>query len=248
MEEIVMSYSETVNGQIISAIVKWGAVTHKDLFLYLKFESKISTFTTRTKTLIRKKVIKSVKLPNQKKAIIYAFEGTKLLAGDDIRITPNNQLSHDSVVSYICIRLLQMSKVYDINTVKQEDLTNKLSLVPDADALVMADDEVIHIAIEYEATQKSKNRIIQKYFSYSQSNDYKYVFYFFDIEKVALVYAKTLHDLVNSKINQHASLKVEMFYFFVRSNNNQDGDFFKSFRLFYPHNGNDIKEILNGSN
>lgn len=243
-----MSYSETVNGQIISAIVKWGAITHKDLYLYLKFESKLSTFTTRTNTLIRKKVVKSVKLPNQKKAIIYAFEGTKLLVGDDIRLTPNNQLPHDSVVANICIRLLQMSKVYDVNTVKPEDLTNKLSLVPDADALVMSGDEMIHIAIEYEATQKSKNRIVQKYFSYSQSNDYKYVFYFFDIEKVALVYAKTLHDLASSKINQHASLKIEKFYFFVRSNDAHDGDFFKSFRLFYPQNGNDIMKILNGSN
>lgn len=243
-----MSYSETVNGKIISAIVKWGAVTHKDLYLYLKLESKISTFTTRTNTLVRKKVIKSVKLPNQKKAIIYAFEGTKLLAGDDIRLTPNNQLSHDSVVSFICIRLLQMSKVYDVNTVKQEELTNKLSLVPDADALVMAGDDVIHVAIEYEATQKSKNRIVQKYYSYSQSNDYKYVFYFFDFEKTALIYAKTIHDLANSKLNQHASLKIEKFYFFVRSDNAQDGDFFKLFRLFYPHKDNTIMEILNGSN
>ena len=37
-----MSYSETVNGKIISAIVKWGAVTHKDLYLYLKLQYLIT--------------------------------------------------------------------------------------------------------------------------------------------------------------------------------------------------------------
>jgi hypothetical protein len=241
-----MSFDETINGQIISAVVKWGAITHRDLYFYLNFKSKLSSLRVRTHNLIKKKVLKSTKLANQKKTIIYSFEGTKQLSGDEIRLTQNNQLPHDSALSNICIRLLQQRNVYDINTVKQEDATTKLSLIPDAEAFVVVGDSSIHIAIEYEATQKSKGRIIQKYFSYSQSNDYEYVFYFFDTERESLLYAKTLFDLGQSKLNQHSSLKSEKFYFFVRNNNEEMSDFLKSFKAMYPNNVDVILELLNG--
>ena len=241
-----MSFDETINGQIISAVVKWGAITHKDLYFYLNFKSKISSLRVRTHTLIKKKVLKSTKLANQKKTILYSFEGTKQLAGDEIRLTQNNQLPHDSALSNICIRLLQQRNVYDINTVKQDDATTKLSLIPDAEAFVVVGDSSIHIAIEYEATQKSKGRIIQKYFSYSQNDDYKYVFYFFDSERESLLYAKTLFDLSQNKLNQHSSLKLEKFYFFVRNNNYEMSEFLKSFRPMYPDNVDELLELING--
>lgn len=241
-----MSCNETINGQIISAIVKWGAITPRDLYFYLNLNSKFSTLNVRTHTLIKKKVLKRAKLPSQKKTIIYACEGTRLLAGDDFKLTPNNQLSHDSALSNICIRLLQLKNVYDISTVKQEDETTKFSLIPDAEACVMHAEGSIQIAIEYEATQKSKSRIINKYFSYSQSKDYEYVFYFFDTERESLVYAKTLFELTKSKLNQHSSLKEEKFYFFVRNKNEEMSDFLKSFKPMYPDNVEYMIKLLNG--
>jgi hypothetical protein len=242
-----MSFDETINGQIISAVVKWGAITHRDLYCYLNLNSKFSTLNVRTHTLIKKKVLKSSKLASQKKTILYACEGTRLLAGDDFKLTPNNQLSHDSGLSNICIRLLQLKNVYDISTVKQEDETTKFSLIPDAEAYIMDGDGSIQIAIEYEATQKSKSRIVNKYFSYSQSKDYEYVFYFFDSERESLVYAKTLYELTQNKLNQHASLKPERFYFFVRNRNAGMSDFLKSFRPMYPDNVENIINILSGT-
>lgn len=240
-----MSYYETVNSQIISAIVKWGAITHQDLYYYLNPSSKFSTFRVRTHLLIKNKILKSIKIPGLKKTIIYSCEGTKLLAGNDITPTPQNLLTHNSGLSNICIRLLQLKNVLDINTIIQEDATIKTSIFPDAEALVIMGNKSSNIAIEYEATQKSKNRIIQKYISYSQSNEYQQVMYFFDSEREAISYVNTLISMKENKSLQHTSLKIEKFFFFVRNNNNEMSDFVKSFKPIYPDNMEILTNVLN---
>lgn len=116
-----MSCFETVNSQIISAVVKWGAITQEDLHYYLDLKTQISTLRVQTHRLIKSKVLKSIKLMNHKKPILYTYEGTKLLTGDDIKISTDNQLPHDSILSNICIRILQLKNVFDVNTVKEDE-------------------------------------------------------------------------------------------------------------------------------
>ena len=207
-----MKYIETVNSQIISAIVKWSAITHEDLYYYLDLKSQKSTLHVRTHTLIKNKVIKSTKLMNQKKPILHSYEGTKSVAGDDIRISHNGHLPHDSVLSNICIRFLQLPNVYDVITLKDDNFYSKVAVVPDAEALVIDGEKSLNIAIEYEASRKSKQRVVNKFNSYSQSNDYQYVIYIFNNEKDAVSYANTFYTLENSP-----NLKQEKFYFFVNA-------------------------------
>jgi hypothetical protein len=225
---------ETVNSQIISAVAKWGAITHDDLYFYLNLNSKFSTFQARVCSLIKKQSFNNVKLATHRKRILSASEGTRLLVGNDLILAHKNQLSHDSSLSNICIKLLQLRNVYDISIVRLEDSLAKQNVLPDAEILVSAGDSSINIAIEYELTQKSKNRINQKFLSYSQNNEYQSVLYFFDKEREAVVYANTLHVLESSKLNQHSSLKKEKFYFFVRNKTELITDFFKSFTPIYP--------------
>lgn len=239
-----MSYLETVNSQIVFAVVKWGAVTREDLYYYLKIKSKFSTFRVRTHFLVSKKLIGSFKHPSQNKPILCVTEGTKALAGNDLVLTHPNLLSHDSALSNICIRLFEMRNVYDISLIRNEDIPNKSSLRPDAELLVSFGEGTINIAIEYELTQKSKIRINEKFYSYSQSKEHQYVLYFFDNERQAVVYANNLHVLTTSKLNQNISFKQEKFFFFVRNKNNEMSDFSKSFRAIFPEDVSSLIKIL----
>jgi len=236
-----MKYIETVNSQIISAIVKWSAITHEDLYYYLDLKSQKSTLHVRTHTLIKNKVIKSTKLMNQKKPILHSYEGTKSVAGDDIRISHNGHLPHDSVLSNICIRFLQLPNVYDVITLKDDNFYSKVAVVPDAEALVIDGEKSLNIAIEYEASRKSKQRVVNKFNSYSQSNDYQYVIYIFNNEKDAVSYANTFYTLENSP-----NLKQEKFYFFVRNPNALMDDFVNSFTPIYPTDIGTLITALSG--
>jgi hypothetical protein len=158
---------------------------------------------------------------------------------------PNNQLTHDSELSNICVRLFHLRNVFDISVVKQEDLTTKSSLIPDAELTVSTDNVSVNIAVEYELTQKSKNRINQKFLSYSQSNDHQYVLYFFDNDREALVYVNNLHTLETSKLNHHATFRKDKFYFFVRKSSNDMTSFLKSFKPIYPVDVNPLINLLN---
>lgn len=242
-----MNQIETINSQIISAIVKWSAITHEDLHYYLNLKTQLSTLHVRTHTLIKNKVIKSTKLMNQKKTILHSFEGTKLVAGDDIKIPINSHLSHDSGLSSICIRFLQLPNVYDVNTLRDDNVYDKSSIVPDADVLVINGERSLNIAIEYEATQKSKPRLINKFNLYSQSKEYEYVLYILNNEKTAVTYANTLFNLENDSFNKNSTLKPEKFYFFVRDPNANRNDFISSFRAIYPNDISSLLKILNGN-
>ncbi len=242
-----MNHIETINAQIISAVVKWSAITHEDLYYYLDLKSQLSTLHVRTHTLIKNKVIKSTKLMNQKKPILHSFEGTKLLAGDDIRISHNNHLPHDSVLSNICIRFLQLRNVYDVVTLKDDNFYSKVAIVPDAEALVLKGDASLNVAIEYEATRKSKPRVINKFNAYSQSSDYEYVIYVFDNEKDAFSYANTFYTLLNNPISHNENINSEKFYFLVRNPNAKMDDFVSAFNPIYPTDISSLLKLLNGN-
>lgn len=242
-----MEHIETINSQIISAVVKWSAITHEDLHYYLDLKTQLSTLHVRTHTLIKNKVIKSTKLMNQKKPILHSFEGTKLVAGDDIRISHNNHLPHDSGLSNICIRFLQLRNVYDVVTLKDDNFYSKVAVVPDAEALVINGDSSVNIAIEYEATRKSKPRVINKFNTYLQSSDYEFVIYIFNNEKDAVSYANTFYTLENSSTQQSHAINPLKFYFFVRNPNADRTDFVSSFKPIYPTDIKELLTLLNGN-
>lgn len=244
-EEIEMNYIETINSQIISAVVKWSAITHEDLYYYLGLKTQKSTLHVRTHTLIKNKVIKSTKLMNQTKPILHSYEGTKLVAGDDIKISINGHLPHDSGLSNVCIRLLQLPNVYDVNTLKDDNFYNKQLVVPDAEVFVIENDRSLTIAVEMEASRKGKQRIVNKLIAYSQNSDYEFVLYFFNNEKDAVYYANILHILENDKSTTQTNLKPEKFYFFVRNPRAKMDDFLNSFKPIYPSDISALLSLLN---
>ncbi len=178
---------------------------------------------------------------NQKKPILHSFEGTKLVAGDDIKISTSNHLTHDSGLSNICMRFIQLPNVYDVNALRNDNIYDKSSLVPDAEVLVVNGDQTLTIAIEFENTPKSKPRLINKFNAYSQSNEHEYVIYVLNNEKAAVNYANTFYNLQNERKAQHSNLNAEKFYFFVRNPSADKNDFINSFKPIYP---TDIKKLL----
>lgn len=237
-----MNEIENINSQIVSAVVKWGAITHEDLHSYLNLNSKLSTLHVRTHSLIKNKYLKSARLMSQKRPILFACEGTKALAGNDIKIVNTNQIVHDSILSNICIKLFHQRNVFDITVTSSEEAFDKNIIVPDADALVFTKDGNINIAIEFENTQKSRIRQMKKYISYSESPDYQYVFYFFNTEREAVGYANTLISMKNSELSEHRKLNLEKFYFFLRKPSSDSNNFEDNFEEVYPLN---IKSIIN---
>jgi hypothetical protein len=240
-----MNELENINSQIVSAVVKWGAITHEDLHSYLNLNSKLSTLHVRTHNLIKNKYLKSTRLMSQKRPILCACEGTKALAGDEIKIVNSSHLAHDSILSNICIKLLQQRNIYDINVTSYEDAFDKLSIVPDADALVFTKEGSLNVAIEFENTQKSRVRLMRKFQMYSESHDYQYVFYFFNTEREAVVYANTLIAMEKGNSLEFKKLNLEKFYFFLRKTGTDSNNFSDNFESIYPIDSTKIEKLLN---
>lgn len=239
-----MSLLENMNSEIVFAVVKWGAITKEDLFKYLRIESKFSTFRVRIHSLISKKLIESKRVPSLGRSILCANEGTRLLAGNDFSFILPSQLAHDSGLSGICIQFFQFKNVYDVNLIKSDELANKSALKPDAELLVNSKSGALNIALEYELTQKSKTRIKQKYINYAQNGEHKHVIYFFENERLGVVYAHNLLSLMQESQHLFKNKEHEKFYFFVRNKTNDDTNFKTSFKQIYPSNSELLFSVL----
>ena len=94
------------------------------------------------------------------------------------------------------------------------------SLEPDAFLGVMHNDKVFKVAIEIELTQKSSERVYEKFNQYKDSSYFDYVIYFFRDKSILEAYRRRLKELMMELKDDNSRAKLSGKILFLYSSQN----------------------------
>ena len=222
--------------RILDSVIRWSPITMQDLKKVIFEQRNKDSIVRLTNLLIKKGYLQSESSPLIKSKVLYP---TKLLIDQTGSLNKEHKgqyLVHNTLLTSFCIDLLSFSNVDEIFLEKDLNGFERSSgdLSPDAEAIIYYDNEPFKIAIEFEFTQKSKNRVIAKIDKFFKGRKKKKIFFIFKNEREASVYVNYFVEYLasaNFKVSKEDS---ESVIFAIKNNQVSAENLSDLFDIIHP--------------
>lgn len=182
--------------ELLDPLVKWRILPLDLLKNEIQYIGKASNFYKRVSYLEKQGLLESFINPITKKKFSYLTgKGFKLLgAGNTIPTFYENRF-HDSICSQVLYAFLR--KPYVESVLLEHEIEKQFSgFMFRPDGFIKGKEPLeFKLALECELTQKSKDRIIEKFLFYSKNQFFNNVLYVFNQAKVYKTYSQILETL-----------------------------------------------------
>lgn len=243
-----------LSSRILETVIRWSPITIYDLKKVITEQSNKDSITRLTNLLVKNGYLQSEHTPLIKSKILYP---TKLLIDQTGSLNKEHKgqyLVHNTLLTGFCIDILNLANVDEVFLEKDlngfERVTGDLS--PDAEAIVYPENLPIKVAIEFEYTQKAKNRILTKIDKFMRGSYYQKMIFILKNEREASVYVNYYVEYLNTanfKISKEDSERVIFVY---KTEKNRILNFSDLFTVMFPHEVNSLdlffgKALINNS-
>lgn len=192
------------NRELIWTLEKWGILSFNSLRKISDSNLTVDGFRKRIHRLAKQDYVKILKNNMRGESLVLPTKKALDSIKSNRPSIDESIVYHNFILSEIGIVLLNRKKVFSFvfpheiaKSKKPTSFDN--SIEPDAILAMELRGETISAAVELEITQKSKDRITDKFKAYYSSNYYACVIYFFDSNRVMNSYINTYNECINEK-------------------------------------------------
>lgn len=183
---------------IINIVGQWKVVDMKSLSEMCNYEIRYHNLLKKVRTLESHGLIKGVLLGRKNKHIYLTSKGLEFTGHDYTYEICDENLTHDLIVSRVLKTLLDHKSFVDGRMFHQITVDN---IFPDAEATVHKKGEIYKLALEIELTQKSQNRVKEKYRRYASGNVFTYGVFITNKESLFKTYCRYTEEM-NEEIQE----------------------------------------------
>jgi hypothetical protein len=234
--------------KILEALTHWRVVSTKNLLTQSAYLGRRQSFIELLQKLSDRNYVESFRQPGIKEKFFYPTQKTVKTVSPDLTVTVNkDHLYHDAVVTNLTIKLSQSEFIHEANMphefFQKKSFQHYLTIDPDSVFFGKKSGENFTLALEAELTQKSKDRILEKFEAYTKSPYYHFALYFFDKVQVFESYKKILNELSNLPRENAHLFKKKIILSYEKSLSSSDQNIFNS-TCYYKDSSLKLGEIL----
>lgn len=189
------------NRELICTLEKWGILSFNSLRRVSESNLTVDGFRKRIYRLAKHDYVKILKNNMNRESLVVPTRKALDTIESNRPSIDESIVYHNFLLSEIGIALINRTKVsrfifpHEIAKNKKPASFDN-SIEPDAIMGIGLDKEIVNVAVELEITQKSRDRITEKFKSYYSTNYYSSVIYFFDSSRVMNSYINTYNDCI----------------------------------------------------
>ena len=196
------------NIEIINVLEKWGVLTVRHLQSLLCSNISINALRKRLHKLAVEDFVEISRLGINNEMIAVPTKKALHRLKSNRSSIDEAMIYHNLFISLLGLELISREKVEFFKhpheyRKSKAPITLSSSIEPDAYLCVKHNDENLKVAIEIELTQKSSDRIYEKFKQYKDSAYFSYVIYFFRDESTLNSYRKRLEEIANEMKNKN---------------------------------------------
>jgi len=194
------------NIEIMNALDKWGVLTLRNLQKQLSSDISLNGLRRKIHKLAEEDFVHISRLDIKNEIIIHPTKKTLNQLQSNRSSVDETMVYHNLFIGILGIELMNRENVsyyklpheYQTSRVPNAFGSSSLetSLSPDAYLGVNHNDKVFKVAIEVELTQKSSDRVYEKFTQYKESNYFDYVIYFFKSKSILNAYRKRISEML----------------------------------------------------
>ena len=177
---------------IINMLGHWKILDMKSLSEMCNYDIKYFNLLKKVRKLESHGIIKGVLLGRKDKHIYLTNKGLRYTPYDFTYEICDENITHDLIVGRVLKELLKFSPFVD-GRMYHQIMTDKI--FPDAQVEGIKNNERYKLALEVELTQKSKERVKDKYRKYGQGESFNYALFVTNKESLFRTYKRYLEEM-----------------------------------------------------
>jgi len=177
---------------IINLLGQWKVLDMKSLSELSNYRLAYHNLLKKVRRLEQEGMVKGVSLGGKSKHIFLTSKGFMLTSHDQSYPIADENVTHDLVVGRV---LRSFCKIDGFCNGKMFHQISTEEIFPDAAITGTRDGENYQLAIEVELTQKSQDRIKEKFRRYAKGNAFDYVLFVTNKESLFKTYARFLGEM-----------------------------------------------------
>lgn len=194
------------NIEIMNALDKWGVLTLRNLHKQLSSDISLNGLRRKIHKLAIEDYVHISRLDIKNEIIILPTKKTLNQLKSNRSSIDEMMVYHNLFISILGIELTNRENVayyklpHEYQTSRTPNAfgskTLETALSPDAYMGVVHNEKVFKVAIEVELTQKSSDRIYEKFNQYKESSYFDYVIYFFKSKSILNAYRRRINEML----------------------------------------------------
>lgn len=190
------------NVDIMNALEKWGVLTIRNLHNLLCSKITIRALRRKVHNLAKADYLQISRLDSNNEMIIIPTKKSLNQLKSNRTIIDESMIYHNLFISLLGHELTTRQNVTFYNLPHEyrksrTPVTLGSAIEPDAYIGLKHNDKISKVALEVELTQKSSDRVFEKFKQYKDSLYFDYVIYFFQSESILNAYKRRLNEFVN---------------------------------------------------
>lgn len=216
------------NTEIMNVLEKWGVLTVRKLHSLLYSNISVKALRRRLHRLAKEDYLQISRLDIKNEMIVIPSKKTLNQLKSNRSLIDESMVYHNLYISLLGLELIYRENViyYKLpHEYRKTRVPSSLSsaIEPDAYLGVSHNGNTSNIAIEIELTQKSSDRVYDKFNQYKASSYFDYVIYFFKDRSILSAYRKRLEEAMNElKSESDRKLLAGKIIFLYSSQNHQN--------------------------
>jgi len=217
------------NIEILNALDKWGVLTVRKLHSLIYLNISIQGLRRKLHKLAKEDYLQISRLEIKNEMIVIPTKKTLNQLKSNRSSIDEAMIYHNFFLSLLGLEIISREKVSYFKLPHEygksrTPLSFSSSIEPDAFIGVCLDGKNLKVAIEIELTQKSSDRVYEKFNQYNDSLYFDYVIYFFKDLSIASAYRKRLDEMSNELKNEGGRKKLRgKIIFLYSAQNHQSG-------------------------
>jgi hypothetical protein len=219
------------NIEIINALDKWGVLTLRSLHQQLTSNISIHGLRRKIHRLALEEFVSISRLDIKNEMIILPTKKTLNHLKSPRTSIDESMVYHNLFISILGIELMNRENVHyyklphEYQTSRIPNAFNptnslELALSPDAYLGINHNEKIFKVAIEVELTQKSSDRVYEKFIQYKESAYFDYVIYFFKSKSILNSYRRRIQELLMETKNETGNRNLNGKIIFLYSSQN----------------------------
>lgn len=198
------------NIEIMNVLDKWGVLTLKNLHKQLYSDISLHGLRKKVHKLAVEDYLQISRLDLKNEMIVLPTKKTLNQLKSNRSSIDETMVYHDLHISLLGIELTSRENVFYFNLPHEYQKCRTPSafnssnhsefagsaIGPDAYIGINHNDKIFKVAVEFELTQKSSDRVYEKFKQYKDSSYFDYVIYFFKSKAILTAYRKRLDELM----------------------------------------------------
>jgi hypothetical protein len=216
------------NIEIMNALDKWGVITIRNLHSILASDISLTGLRRKVHKLANEDYIHISRLDLKNEMIVLPTKKTLDRLKSNRSFIDENLVYHNLFISILGMEFINREKVFYFNLPHEyqtsrvpaafsSKIASAQAIGPDAYLGVTHNEKIIRIGIEVELTQKSSDRVYDKYTQYKESEYFDYVIYFFKNRSIFTAYKKRLNELTSDQNDDNERKKLNSKIIFLFS-------------------------------